>query len=120
MRRHLHTGGVSIPGAPDSGEQAEAQDFLDRYHAELQPLYYASAEAERVANTRIVEGDTVTGARARTAKEALAGFTGSAEHIVSEMLGDDSSAEPMLACFEALADGLQKQSKGHAHTLPEL
>ncbi len=67
--------------APAPDARAEAQDFLDRYHAAYQPLYYAASQAEWAANTRIVEGDTLTGARARAANEALAGFTGSAQTI---------------------------------------
>ncbi len=65
---------ATAPGAGSA--RAQAQDFLDRYEAEYQPLYYASSEAEWAANTRIVEGDTATSARARAANEALADFTG--------------------------------------------
>ena len=63
------------------GAQAEAQAFLDRYHAGMLPLYYAAAEAQWAANTRIVPGDETNAARVQAAEEAYAAFIGSAENI---------------------------------------
>ncbi len=77
---------IPAPTPPDSTTDLSSLDneavrtradaFLQRYDAELQPLYYASSKAEWEANTHIVEGDTTASARARAANEALADFTG--------------------------------------------
>ena len=55
----------------------EASQFIDEYNEQFLPLYNASAQAEWVANTRIVEGDTTNAAQVQQANEALATFTGS-------------------------------------------
>ncbi len=105
--------------APMSGVSAEAQDFLDGYHAELQPLYYASAEAEWAANTRIVEGDTVTGARARAANEALANFTGSVENIETAraLLEDRDDLTPLQV---RQLEAILYNAAGNPQTVPDL
>lgn len=65
----------------DSALSAEAQAFLDDYNNQFQELLAASSEAEWASNTRIVEGDTMTGYLTTKANEAMAAFTGSAENI---------------------------------------
>ena len=70
-----------LSGLDDAALRAYAEAFLREFEAELQPLYYASAEAEWTLNTRIVEGDTTAAARAQAASEALADFTGSVSTI---------------------------------------
>ncbi len=72
---------ASSGAATPDDARADVQAFLDDYHATMQPLYAASSEAEWAANTRIVEGDAETGARARAANEAVADFTGSVATI---------------------------------------
>ncbi len=59
----------------------KAQQFLDDYNKKYQKLYYESAKAQWVANTKIVEGDTTRSARAKRAKKAFSRFTGSKENI---------------------------------------
>jgi peptidyl-dipeptidase A len=59
----------------------ETQEFLDVYTKTFQSLYYASAEAEWAANTRIVEGDTINAYNVQKTGEAYAKFTGSKEVI---------------------------------------
>ena len=66
---------------PGATARAEADAFLNTYTRGLLPLYYASALAEWDANTRIVQGDTLTAARVQRANEALARYTGSADAI---------------------------------------
>lgn len=74
-------GGQGYSALSDEGLRQWADGFLSYYTDNLQPLYYASAEAEWAANTRIVAGDTLTAARTRAANEALADFTGSVDVI---------------------------------------
>jgi peptidyl-dipeptidase A len=59
----------------------EATAFLAAYEAKYQPLYTASQEAEWLANTHIVEGDSSAEDAATAASEAMAAFTGSVENI---------------------------------------
>jgi peptidyl-dipeptidase A len=61
--------------------QEKAQKFIDSYNQEYQRLYYASAKAEWVSNTRIVEGDSSNAIASRQANEALANFAGSVHNI---------------------------------------
>ncbi len=60
---------------------AQVADFLNTYNQKYKELEYQASEAEWKANTKIVEGDTLTPAQTRRAKEALAAFTGSTENI---------------------------------------
>ena len=64
-----------------SNVREDADLFLDAYTRRYVPLYYASSRAEWEANTRIVEGDSVTASRVRVANQALADFTGSSDTI---------------------------------------
>ena len=64
-----------------SNVREDADLFLDSYTRRYVPLYYASARAEWEANTRIVEGDSVTASRVRAANQALADYTGSTDNI---------------------------------------
>lgn len=59
----------------------EAQAFLDTYTQKYQELYAASSETEWALNTKIVEGDTLTGYQAEQAGKKFAAFTGSEENI---------------------------------------
>ncbi len=61
----------------------EAQLFLEEYNKTFQQLYYASAEAEWAANTKIVVGDTTNAHAVKLANEAIAAFTGSEENIAT-------------------------------------
>jgi peptidyl-dipeptidase A len=61
--------------------QQEIQTRLDAYNAQWQKLLKASAEAEWALNTKITEGDTLTGKKAEEANKAFAAFTGSKENI---------------------------------------
>ncbi|MBA3657585.1 MAG: M2 family metallopeptidase [Gemmatimonadaceae bacterium] len=61
--------------------QATAQQYLDRYSAEYQRLYYASSRAEWASNTRIVSGDSTNSVRTGAANEAFLAFVGSTENI---------------------------------------
>jgi peptidyl-dipeptidase A len=72
---------TEVDADPGATLRAEADAFLDLYTRGMLPLYYASALAEWDANTRIVEGDTLTAARVRAANEALAAYTGAVDHI---------------------------------------
>jgi peptidyl-dipeptidase A len=65
----------------ESDPKADAQAFIDSYTNTFLELYYASAEAEWAANTKIVEGDTVNAYNVQQANEAYASFTGSTEVI---------------------------------------
>ncbi|MBM3984341.1 MAG: M2 family metallopeptidase [Planctomycetes bacterium] len=67
--------------APDPALSADAQGFLDAYHAEYVRLVAASAEAQWASNTHIVEGDDTNAQRTQAADEALAAFTGSVANI---------------------------------------
>ncbi|HSG82471.1 MAG TPA: M2 family metallopeptidase [Gemmatimonadota bacterium] len=80
MRRSLIGLAVMLL-ACDTDLQHEVEDYLSRYDARMQGLYYESQEAEWASNTYIVEGDTTNAARTRRANEALAAFVGSAENI---------------------------------------
>jgi peptidyl-dipeptidase A len=75
------TDGRGYSGLSDDALRQWTEGFIAYYADRLQPLYYASAEAEWAANTRIVAGDTATAARTRAANEALADFTGSVDVI---------------------------------------
>lgn len=66
--------------SPDS-YQKEIQTKLDTYNSEWQKLLIQSAEAEWALNTKIMEGDTLTGKKAEEANKAFAAFTGSKENI---------------------------------------
>lgn len=71
-------------GAPEEKQvdvTAEVDEFLASYNKEMQKLYYESALAEWELNTHIVDGDTVTSAKAEEAASAFADFTGSMENI---------------------------------------
>jgi peptidyl-dipeptidase A len=92
---------AAAPVAAGDAFQAEAQAFLDAYHARYVPLYAASQEAEWATNTRIVEGDTVNAHRLQLAQGALGEFRGSAENI--------AAARRFLARREALAPLQAKQ-----------
>ncbi len=92
--------GVRAPAA--RGQDAlrdEVDAWLAGYLARFQQLYYASAEAEWAANTRIVEGDSSIEERQKAANEALAEFTGSTETIetVRGFLGRRKELEPLQA-----------------------
>lgn len=75
------TGGQGYSTLSDDALRQWTEGFLSYYADHLQPLYYASAEAEWAANTRIAEDDTLTAARTRAANEALADFSGSVDVI---------------------------------------
>ncbi|MEO0558067.1 MAG: M2 family metallopeptidase [Bacteroidota bacterium] len=64
-----------------SNIREDAELFLDAYTLRYVPLYYASARAEWEANTRIIEGDSITASRVRAANQALADYTGSSDTI---------------------------------------
>ncbi|MBL4657970.1 MAG: peptidase, partial [Flavobacteriales bacterium] len=55
--------------------------FLSEYNAEYQRLLTLSSEAEWVLNTKIVEGDTISGPAASAANQVMVDFTGSEENI---------------------------------------
>ncbi len=59
----------------------EVQSFLDDYTKEYIKLRIASAEANWIANTKIVEGDTLNAYNVQIAGEAIAKFMGSTEVI---------------------------------------
>ncbi len=61
--------------------QKEVQEKLDAYNLRWQSLLKDAAEAEWALNTKITEGDTVTGKKAEEANKAFAEFTGSKENI---------------------------------------
>lgn len=65
----------------ESSIKEDAQAFLDSYSTKFQKLYYASAEAEWVANTHIVAGDTINAHKVQVTGEAMANFTGSKDII---------------------------------------
>ncbi|GAB5534393.1 MAG: M2 family metallopeptidase [Rubricoccaceae bacterium] len=100
---------LSISTIPESTESIEtmtasniredADLFLDAYSRRYVPLYYASARAEWEANTRIVEGDSITASRVRTANQALADFTGSSDTIekAQALLARRSDLRPLQA-----------------------
>ena len=63
------------------GVADEASAFLESYNKKYRELATASAEAEWVLNTHIVEGDTVARHEAEVANKAFADYTGSEEVI---------------------------------------
>lgn len=69
------------PGDTSSAQNSEVDEFLDAYVDTFLPLYVASAEAEWLANTRIIPGDTAISAQLERANNALAAFTGNAFNI---------------------------------------
>ncbi len=64
-----------------TGVADEANAFLESYNKKYQELATASAEAEWVLNTHIVEGDTTARHEAEVANKAFADYTGSEEVI---------------------------------------
>lgn len=73
---------ISCKAKQDNSQiQAEVQTFLDEYTREFQQKVIASNEGQWLLNTHIVEGDTVTSAKAAAADEAFAKFSGSTEVI---------------------------------------
>ena len=60
---------------------SEVQTFLESYNSNYKKLNYRSAEAAWALNTKIIEGDTITGKLAEKADEAMAKFMGSEEVI---------------------------------------
>ena len=90
---------MPVPATDEGMAQREAQAFLDAYAARLQPLYYASSQAQWDANTRIVEGDDTNAQRVQAADEALAAFRGSAENIerARYFLGQRDALTPLQA-----------------------
>ena len=75
---------------------AEVDKFLNDYNSKYQELYYKSAEAEWVLNTKIVENDTISDKRVQAANEAFSAFTGSADNI--------NSAKEFLKSKDKLSD----------------
>lgn len=75
----------------------EAQTFIDDYTSEFIDLYYASAKAEWMANTRIVPGDTTNSYAVQQANEALAAFTGSEANInrIKALMKKQAELEPL-------------------------
>ncbi len=67
--------------APSPGENQPVVEFLDTYTDSILPLYIASSEAEWLANTRIIPGDTTASGNVQRANNALAAFTGNAYNI---------------------------------------
>ncbi len=64
-----------------TGVADDANAFLESYNKKYQELATASAEAEWVLNTHIVEGDTTARHEAEVANKAFADYTGSEEVI---------------------------------------
>ena len=73
--------GSTVATSASADVRQRAQAFLDAYTDNLLPLYYASAQAQWDANTRIVEGDSTNALLVQEADEAYAAFTGSAGNI---------------------------------------
>lgn len=86
--------GCSGPETLSVRERADR--FIDQYTERYLALYSEASEAEWVANTRIVEGDTTAAARLREVNERMAAFTGSIENI--------ETARALLNESEALTD----------------
>ncbi|HLP11545.1 MAG TPA: M2 family metallopeptidase [Flavobacteriales bacterium] len=61
--------------------QKEAQKFLDDYTTKFQKLLVDVNEGQWTLQTHIVEGDTVSNAKAQKSDKAFADFTGSKENI---------------------------------------
>lgn len=77
--------------AKNIGEEVES--FLSAYNTKYQELYYASSEAQWTLNTKIVEGDTITGKKAEEADAAYAAYMGSEENIKQSRAFLESSDE---------------------------
>lgn len=77
--------------------QNVAQKFLEDYQDQYQKLYYNSAEASWIAQTRIVQGDSSNELKARQADEAMAAFTGSEDNIkkLRSLLEHKDGLKPM-------------------------
>ena len=75
----------------------QAETFINDYTRQFVSLYFESAQAEWIANTRIVEGDTLNAWRVQQANEALARFTGSEENIrkAQELLEQEKELLPL-------------------------
>ncbi len=71
------------PAEDNSRLQDSVQAYLDGYNVEIQKLVTKSSEAEWLLNTKIIEGDTITGKLADKANEDYAKFTGSVENITT-------------------------------------
>ncbi|MBI4420860.1 MAG: M2 family metallopeptidase [Gemmatimonadetes bacterium] len=85
--------------ACEGGFRGEVDAFLREYERAYQKLYHAAALADWDAQTRIVEGDAATPARAKRAKEELAAFVGSVPNIerLRGYLRDRSRLDPLRA-----------------------
>ncbi|MDX1530896.1 MAG: M2 family metallopeptidase [Rhodothermales bacterium] len=103
----------------DAALRQRAELFLTEYANRLQPLYYAANEAEWAANTRIVEGDTLTAARARAAKEAVADYTGSVAVIeeARRLLAERDRLDPLQA---RQLEAILYDAAGNPQTVPDL
>ncbi len=79
-----------------SSKAEEISVFLDSYTDTFLPLYMASTEAEWLANTRIVPGDTSITRQVERANNALAAFTGNAYNIrrSQELLNESGALSP--------------------------
>ena len=115
----LLTGCAGPQDGSGSDVAAEAQAFLDQYHAAWLPLYYEGNEAEWASNTRIVEGDETNRLRTEAANQALAAYTGSVEVI--------EKARAFLDQRDALSDLQVRQleqvlyaAASNPQTVPEL
>lgn len=62
-------------------ENIEVAEFLDSYTDSILPLFVTSSEAEWLANTRIIPGDTSISGQLERANNAYAAFTGKAYNI---------------------------------------
>ncbi len=82
-------------------EVKATQEYLDSYNATYQTLYYASAQAEWMLQTRMIDGDSTNELAAQSAKKEMAAFTGSAENI--------ENARKFLAHKEFLSEIQVKQ-----------
>jgi peptidyl-dipeptidase A len=99
--------------------QQDAQAFLDEYTTEYQKLYYDASVAEWAVNTHIVEGDTTNAYRSRTAKEAVAAFTGNTENIerARKFLGErDQLTDLQVRQLEAIL----YEAANNPQTVPDL
>ncbi len=66
--------------------QQRVQNYLDHYNSEFQKVLYADNLAQWTLQTRIVEGDTVSGHIADSLDEQLSNFTGSESNIDSSKI----------------------------------
>lgn len=80
-----------------TAQNAEAQQFLDKYTTEYVRLYKESSLAQWTSLTEIVEGDSSRVKAAERADSAMAAFTGSKEHIETarKLLADSASLTPL-------------------------